>query len=368
MNKKIRNGSFLLIALAVFLLYGLFVWQINSFAEQSLLEKTFPVPARGGCISPALQIEDVDASGKQTTRCVSSTRAKIEAWSKLGPVGDSFGIINSVFGTLTLAILLLTLMQQRQQLDEQRKQFDDEKKASMEERAEAKEQHCAIVAAANRQVHDRRVFDWIDLHHRMIERVELTIGRNGVYGSRKGAQAINHLFNAILFETGNLLLNASDPSVNQKPDSINVTAISDGLSVAMADCVRQSKPRFRAEIEKVFCKHRNSHDNEIGHIFRNAYRLLKWINDESDISESVKWEYASTFRAQLSFGELSLMLLNCATEDTKKAASLFSHYGMFENLPKKDLLVVAYSDDARFFPEAFDGELAKHKLGLTDKK
>lgn len=60
------------------------------------------------------------------------------------------------------------------------------------------------------------------------------------------------------------------------------------------------------------------------------------------------------------------MLLNCATEETKKAAPLFSRYAMFENIPKNDLLIFAYADDSRFLPEAFDGVLAKQNLGLTD--
>jgi Putative phage abortive infection protein len=352
----------LIIATYILLLYLGYVVSQTAFADYGVY-----TPGDKPCPTDYAHEFENDGNGKKRGICASTRKAKFEAIAKLGPVGDSFGIINSIFGTITLAILTGTLFLQNRQLSEQQQRFDEEKEESAAERIQLQQQNHAVVAASIRQAHDRRVFDGIELHHRMTERVELLIGHRGVYGSRKGVQAINVLFNAILFETGNWLLDANyNPTINQQPGSIDVTAISNDIVIALGACARESKPKFRSEIEKFFRKHRNIHDNEIGHIFRNAYRLLKWINDEPDMSTSARWEYASTFRAQLSFGELSLLLLNCATEETKKAAPLFSRYAMFENIPKNDLLVFAYADDSRFFPEAFDGELAKRQIGLSD--
>lgn len=283
-----RPLKFLPIAAMIIALYILLVCLVYYVSQTAFADYGVYTPGDKPCPADYVYEVENDASGGKRGICAATRKAKFEALAKFGPVGDSFGIINSIFGTLTLAILAGTLFLQNRQLSEQQQRFDEEKQESEAKRIQLQDQNQALVAASIRQVYDKRVFDWIDLHHRMIERVELLVGRNGVYGSRKGAQAVNHLFNAIVFETGNWLLNASDPTVNQKLDSIDVTAISPGILKTLGDCVRESKPKFRSEIEKFFCKHRNSHDNEIGHIFRNAYRLLKWINDEPDMSASAR--------------------------------------------------------------------------------
>jgi uncharacterized protein (DUF433 family) len=363
-NKKERSWSgFISIVLMVLALYVFLAYLMYEYSQKAFVDYGAYTPSEDkSCPVDYVVREESDPNGVKRNVCVSTFKQKFEGLAKFGPIGDSFGIINSILSTLTLAILAATLIQQREQLDEQRQRFEAERKESDNERAVLRKQHNAIIASSVRQVHDRRVFDWLDLHHRMIERIDLLLGNNGVYGQRKGSQAVNRLCDVILFETWHQLRAGMDPTVNQR-EGVDPT-ISPHISTELSKFATDQKKRFHTEVERLFVIHRNRHDGELGHIFRNAYRLLKWIDCEPDISAAAKWEYVSTFRAQLSFGELSLMLLNCAAEDSRQATPLFSRYAMFENLPKNDPLVICYSDNNQFSPSAFDGRLAKPAFGL----
>jgi hypothetical protein len=361
-----RHSVFITI-ISVLVVYGIFLFMLDAvsrrnFAPDHKLKQDQPINQASCPVDYEAGIFK-NSAGESIVQCVPTNKARLEAIGKLGPVGDSFGIINSLFGTLTLAFLAATMFLQKKELSDQQKRFEAERIDSEKTRLQLQAQHETLVAASIQQVHDRRIFDWIDLHHRMIERVHLAIGEKKIYGESKGAQAVNRLFNAILFEAAFRVYDGSDPTANQLAQ-LDPTMSFPPASQALGESAKSHKSNFRSEIQKCFNVHRSRHDSELGHIFRNAYRLLKWVDCEPRISATAKWEYVSIFRAQLSFGELSLMLLNCATEDSGEAAPLFSRYAMFENLPKNDPLVVGYSGDQRFPPCAFEGSLAKELLGI----
>ena len=93
------------------------------------------------------------------------------------------------------------------------------------------------------------------------------------------------------------------------------------------------------------------HSHELGHYFRNIYRILKFI-EESDVSR--KKEYSGILRAQLSNPELALLFYNGITERGRKLKSLAEKYALFENLEPNQL--VRQVEDSSFYESEAFGE------------
>lgn len=77
------------------------------------------------------------------------------------------------------------------------------------------------------------------------------------------------------------------------------------------------------------------HQHEIGHCFRNFYRILKFV-DESDIAK--KSDYAGILRAQMSSAELALLFYNALSPKGEKVRPLLERYEMLEPLDVQDQL------------------------------
>ena len=73
----------------------------------------------------------------------------------------------------------------------------------------------------------------------------------------------------------------------------------------------------------------SKHQHEIGHYFRNFYRILKFI-DESEVHK--KDDYTGILRAQMSSPELALLFYNALHPIGTKMRPLVERYEMLENL------------------------------------
>ncbi len=77
-------------------------------------------------------------------------------------------------------------------------------------------------------------------------------------------------------------------------------------------------------------------DQDIGvldHYFRHLYRVIKYIDDSSTISENRKYEYTSIVRSGLSQYELIMLFYNCLSKHGKdKFKPLIEKYALFNNL------------------------------------
>ena len=76
-------------------------------------------------------------------------------------------------------------------------------------------------------------------------------------------------------------------------------------------------------------------EHEVGHYFRNFYRILKFV-DDSDVEN--KKQYAGILRAQMSSFELLLTFYSTLHTVGTKLKPLVERYGMFDNLELGRLL------------------------------
>ena len=91
----------------------------------------------------------------------------------------------------------------------------------------------------------------------------------------------------------------------------------------------RQEPEPKKRIETAYSIFKLASEHEVGHYFRNFYRILKFVN-ESDMEN--KKEYAGILRAQMSSYELLLTFYSTLHTVGAKLKPLVERYGMFDNL------------------------------------
>lgn len=87
----------------------------------------------------------------------------------------------------------------------------------------------------------------------------------------------------------------------------------------------------RERVVRAYDRFHDKHQHEVGHYFRNFYRILKFV-DKSDVGVKEKRNYTGILRAQLSSYELLLMFYGTVHPKGKKLKPLLEKYAMFKNL------------------------------------
>lgn len=207
-------------------------------------------------------------------------------WAEFGDyVG---GVVGSIFAFFGLIALLLTLWIQSRELRVS--------SAELRRSAEAlSEQNKAIQL----QSFENRFFNMVSLHHEIVNGIDLRV-KGEVTSS--GRDCLRVFYERLL----------KDLKPALRGDSLNYK---DGLVSGYA-------------------KFYEKHAHELGHYFRNFYRILKFI-EESDVPR--KSEYSGIIRAQLSNPELALLFYNGITVRGDRLKPLAEKYALFENLEPNQL-------------------------------
>lgn len=95
---------------------------------------------------------------------------------------------------------------------------------------------------------------------------------------------------------------------------------------------------------------------ELQHYFRYMYRIIKYIDESNLISETKKYEYAAMFRALLSHYELILLYYDGLSNVGINFKELIEKYALLNNLNVGD---VKRFDDKEYNNSAFDARTAK---------
>lgn len=97
------------------------------------------------------------------------------------------------------------------------------------------------------------------------------------------------------------------------------------------------------EINKVYLRFYDELKTDLGHYFRNLYRIIKIVDkakfDEDSIKDFlIKYEYCSILRAQLSDYELLLLFYNCISPNGNEFFLKYvEKYTIFKNIPYHEL-------------------------------
>lgn len=105
-----------------------------------------------------------------------------------------------------------------------------------------------------------------------------------------------------------------------------------------------------------FDKYYNGHQNNLAHYFRHLYMILRYINEQENLSYLAKWEYSKLIRTQLSNHEQLLFFINSISvvgrnweiKKTDVNEKLITKYDLIKNITKatRDKYNVEY-----FYPD-----------------
>ena len=207
--------------------------------------------------------------------------------SRWGEFGDFLGgTLNPLFALLGLLALLLTIVIQSKELRLSRRELAHSVRALNDQ-----------TAAVKLQNFERTFFQVVRLHHDIVKALDI-----------------------------------------RSPSTRTVTT-------AGRDCFKVFYQRFMKYHSKSNTKHNNEgqltivhkahepfyrqHQHELGHYFRNLYRILKLV-DESDVDN--KCSYTGILRAQISSYELVLLFYNVLNPVGAKLKTLVERYEFLENM------------------------------------
>jgi hypothetical protein len=222
-----------------------------------------------------------------------------------GPYGDF--VAGTFVPVLTFASFLMvvaTLGMQKEQLELQRRELRssiDEMKATRKE-FEVQNKTLSI------QRFENTFFSMVSLHNQIIE----SIHYGGQY-QKDGRKAITPIFSYFKQTYQNSLMN----KLFEGEEEINRIKIA----------------------YKEFFKHTES---QLGHYFRNLYRIVKFIDHSHTLEFEEKKTYVGIIKAQLSSYELVLLLYNGLSEHGIEFLPLMRKYNLLDNLNHELLILKSH--------------------------
>lgn len=225
-------------------------------------------------------------------------------FNKLGVVGDFFG--GTTVGLLSLASIIFVIaaiVMQKEELALQR-----------EEVRKTREEYEITNKTMKKQQFENTFFNMITLHNEIVAAVNIGSSND----EKKGRDALQYMYN--IFKR----------HYNNPP------------AVILDRYLKASN-----ELEKVlivYNRHFVSNENQLGHYFRNLFRIVKWI-DNSDLKFEEKREYIGILRAQLSAYELRYLFYNALSDKGKDFKALLIKYNFFDDhLKSGDLIDLSHFD------------------------
>jgi hypothetical protein len=159
---------------------------------------------------------------------------------------------------------------------------------------EMKEQNITL----GRQRIENTFFQLISLHHQIINGIDI---RQGSHVTNQGRDVFRHIYKDFW-----------------------------GL-------IRKSNNSIQT-LNKDYLYYYKEYESDLGHYFRNLYRIIKFIDNVPFLSYDEKYDYICILRAQLSSSELLLLFYNCISENgLEKFKPLIEKYHFFKNLPENEL-------------------------------
>lgn len=211
--------------------------------------------------------------------------------SARGEFGDAFGAINAIFTGLAFTAVIYGVILQRREIRIQQRELLETRKVFRQQSFETLFFSVQQVLAETVSAIEWRV---LNPHH-----------------------------NGIKYEqvSGRLALKAIAASVYQEH------------AAKMEQLARKSADIPEIQIEmllKTYVKFYTRNESLLGNYFRLVYNILKIIS-ESDFCAEDKERYAHLFRAQLSEGELTLIVLNGMVDLGKKMRTYLEEFSMLKH-------------------------------------
>jgi Putative phage abortive infection protein len=117
----------------------------------------------------------------------------------------------------------------------------------------------------------------------------------------------------------------------------------------------------------IYLKAYQRYEYQFDYWYRNLYRLIAWVDTQSCLSNSEKWEYVRITRAHLSWTEMAWVFFNALTPNGEKFKVLIEKYALFDNLAMSEASRNSHTllfCRSKFAARAFSSAEAKTLLGI----
>jgi uncharacterized membrane protein len=219
-------------------------------------------------------------------------------FSGLGPFGDFVaGTTVPLLTFISFLAIVITLRMQKEQLELQRIELKNSVEEMQATRKEFEIQNKTLAV----QRFENTFFQMVSLHNDIVNSINID--------GKIGRRLFRDLFNILEYYYNNV---AMDNKHNNKEEIVKIR-------IAYNDFFEDKQ-------------------QELGHYYRNLYRIIKLIDENDSLTYVEKKNYIGIIKAQLSSFELTLLLYNSLSINGQKFLLLIGKYNLFDNLNEKLLL------------------------------
>ena len=229
-------------------------------------------------------------------------------FSVLGPFGDfASGTTVPLLTFVSFLAVVATLRMQKDQLEMQKKEIQNSIVEMQETRKEMQEQSKTLSI----QRFESTFFNMVNLHNEIVK----TLSEKNHFAEETGE----------LYFVGRQIF----PSAFNEFRYIHNELLTSGNLTGATEIER---------IQQVYHQFFENRESQLGHYFRNLYRILKFI-DEAPLMDGEKRTYVGIIKAQLSSYELALLLYNGLSNQGNKFLPLMQKYNLLDNLNQSLLIM-----------------------------
>jgi len=240
-----------------------------------------------------------------------------------GVAGDSFGGITALFSGLAFSGLIITLVMQRRELELQRIELSETRKVMKDQ-----------LNYIEKQNFESTYFKLVENFYSIVDSIDYDCFKKE--NSHQKNPSVNKDYerytgrDALLFFCESLFETTAQISLSNF-DSMNL--IERDLHAKFAEI----------EWEKRYLLAHEEYESDLGIYFRNLYSVIKYVDDNTELSIEEKYKYIKIIRSSLTSRECILIFMNGTTKLAReKMKPLIEKYGLIKHTPIKARLAVPF--------------------------
>jgi hypothetical protein len=254
-----------------------------------------------------------------------------------GTFGDMFGGLNTLFSGFAFLGIIITILLQKKDLKLQ----SDELKLT---RKEFEIQNDTLKT----QKFENTFFNLLNIHHQIVENIDCDVEKEKKYKVKRGYKNP--------FLDSNKIGSFFPKDEEDRVIEYNIITLKgrDFFEYKYFLLQKQLQRNPEIEINEIYTIFFTTVNSDLGHYFRNLYRIIKMIDDTKFIANSnldsdfeltkddkqietlnyeIQYRYTSILRSQLSDYEILWLFYNCITDNGKeKFKPLIIKYKILKNL------------------------------------
>lgn len=251
-----------------------------------------------------------------------------------GTFGDMFGGLNTLFSGFAFLGIIITILLQKKDLKLQ----SDELKLT---RKEFEIQNDTLKT----QKFENTFFNLLSIHHQIVENIDCDVEKEKKYKVKRGVK-----YPSFRKQIEDYLPKDEEDRVIEY--NIITKKGRDFFEYKYFQLQKQLQDNPEFEINEIYTNFFMTVNSDLGHYFRNIYRIIKMIDDTKFITNSdsdfhltkddkqiqtlnyeIQYRYTSILRSQLSDYEILWLFYNCITDNGKeKFKPLIIKYKILKNL------------------------------------